>query len=83
MRCSVLSEVGLNKIQRECARIGLKDEVVLETLPREPPSLGYVTAAVDFYMKPKQRVEVRQSTAAGTTGPSLLVSAMIHDKKAQ
>jgi vesicle-fusing ATPase len=50
--------VGLNKIQRECARIGLKDEVVLEPLAKDPPSLGYVTAAVDFYMKPKQRVEV-------------------------
>ena len=60
MRTSLLPQVGLNKIQRECARIGLKDEVVLEPLAKDPPSLGYVTAAVDFYMKPKQRVEARQ-----------------------
>jgi vesicle-fusing ATPase len=58
--------VGMNKIQRECARVGLKDDVILEPLPKEPLPVGHIRAAADFFQKPRARVEIDGDDLAKT-----------------
>jgi vesicle-fusing ATPase len=58
--------VGMNKIQRECARIGLKDEVILEPVAKDPLPIGHVKASAEFFQKPRARVELDGDELAKT-----------------